>query len=250
MRYTLILITIFLLSFTDFLLPTNTSGHNNEELIMKYEEDITGDGNKETIELKGIRLSTNTDYYREVWIDIESKQQQNWQITYQGGYNPHLDFIDLNNDQVNDIFYQSSSDDQYIKSTYHIHTLKDGQVNEMALPKQNHITSEFIDQFKISIQLSPTTDPITLSIESESDYYIKNGVYNEQGKLLKEKSATLNPSINIEPLLISARNGYGLVTQQNIVDTFNKDDLTTIETFWHFEDNQWTILKSKLDPIH
>src|SRR5690625_1985031 len=80
-----------------------TTATSENKTIATYKEDITGDGQKETIELQGILLSDDSDYYRDIWANITNEHSEKWRISYGSGYQPVIQFIDLNNDGVDNL---------------------------------------------------------------------------------------------------------------------------------------------------
>src|SRR5690625_7583476 len=70
------------------------------------EEDITGDGIREYIILEGYLLSENSNYYTDVWVDIQSSFAQQWKISFPGGYHPILELLDITHDGLVDLIYE------------------------------------------------------------------------------------------------------------------------------------------------
>lgn len=219
------------------------------ELIHTYEEDVTGDGMKETIELKGISLAKGTKYYQDLWIDIKSPYlKQEWKVAYGGGYEPTLKFIDLNNDQTVDLFFQSSNDLEGDYYNVQMHTINIDVIKKIPQPKQWHISGKFKDNFTVDLNIFSKEKPITINIGNKQNEYVQQGIYNEQGKLAKDTSIHIEPISKIEPLLVNKYKGHGIKTTQQI-HGLKTDLLGTVETQWYFENNKWIILQSKWNPV-
>lgn len=73
-------------------------------LIETYQVDVTGDGENDTIELKGKLFAPDAQYYQDIWAEVRASDGKEWKISYGGGYEPKLQFIDLNHDGIKDIF--------------------------------------------------------------------------------------------------------------------------------------------------
>lgn len=245
MKQKLLMISYLMFNIIFYPLSINAN-EDNTSLIATYEEDVNGNGLKEIIKLKGILLSEDQEYYHDVWVDITNQFGEKFKISYEGGYNPRIQFVDLNNDGINDIFFQISKDLLNGVNFYRLHTIKDEKVLEINLPHQENVSGEFSDQFKINIRLSSMMNPTVIDVLDRSEHYIKNYLYNKQGNLLKEKSITLNPWVKHAPLLISAKNGYVLKTYQEVIGAFKNDHIGTIETLWYYEDISWTILQTEI----
>src|SRR5699024_9939467 len=109
----------------------NEEGNKTEPIVIAtHEEDITGDGIKETVELKGVLLSEDSGFFHQVWADITSEHDKEWKISYESGYDPTLTFNDLNHDKVTELIYRSAADDGELNHS-HIHTLKNEKVTEI-----------------------------------------------------------------------------------------------------------------------
>ncbi|PAV27715.1 hypothetical protein CIL05_20410 [Virgibacillus profundi] len=244
---------IFALVFL-FSLNINSAIYAAEEkpepgLIETYESDITGDGQDEIIELKGILFSEDASYYREIWAEITSKHGQQWKITYGGGYEPVLQFVDLNHDNINDIFYQSPTGGSGGLYNYQLNTLANEKLTDIPLPEQRYIKGMFEDNFNVIIQISPDSKPIVMDVKDRKDDYIRLGIYDTEGNLLKPKSVMIDPIAFFEPILISKSKGYGLKSYQQISGAYHADRLGTIETLWYYENNEWIILQTDWVPV-
>lgn len=211
--------------------------------LAAYDEDVTGDSQKESITLKGVLFSRETDYFRDVWVEIRyaNKKQK---IHYKGGYNPDLQFIDLNHDQVNDIFYQSATGGSGGLYNYHLHTLRNGHLKELPLPKQRYVEGQFQDNFKVTVQIVPKQKPYIVNVKDRASDYIQMGIYKKDGKLVKKMSAMVDPIAFYEPVLISKSKGYGLKSYQQISGAYHADQLGTVETVWYYENGSWIILQT------
>lgn len=243
-----------LISLAFFITNLNQTTFANEEgnktepiVIATHEEDITGDGVKETIKLKGVLLSEDSGFFHRVWADITSEHDKEWKISYESGYDPTLTFNDLNHDKVTELIYRSAADDGELNHS-HIHTLKNEKVTEIPLPKQRHVQGNFKDNFKVEVSISPNTKPNVVSVEDRTNDYIQLGIYDEQGDLQKPTSATIEPIASVEPQLISKSKGMGLKSYQPITGASEADELGTIETLWYYEDKDWIILKTEWIP--
>jgi len=234
------------------LIPTVTFAAETDTekaiVIETYQIDLTGDGKKETIELKGKLFSPDAQYYQDIWADIVSSDKTEWKINYGGGYEPKLQFIDLNHDGVQDIFYQSPTGGSGGLYTTDLQTLANAQLKEILLPEQRFITGNFDENFKVTIQIDPNSKPIIMNVKNRSEDYIRLGIYDKNGKLLKPTPLMIDPIAFYEPVEISDSKGYGLKSYQQISGAYHADRLGTIETLWYYEDGNWIILQTDWVP--
>lgn len=235
--------------FTDPAIALKDTQHETS-LIETYQSDVTGDGQNEIIELKGIRLSADTNYYQDVWVEITSNHNKHWKVNYGGGYHPSIQLIDLNKDQTSDIFYQSTAKEGAKSANHQLHTLINGDLNEIAFPEQLYIDGKFTDNFHVSIKLSPDSKPFDMDVKDQAETYERQGIYDKQGKLLKATSVLINPSTAFEPFIISESKGYGLKSYKQVNGGYQNDQLGTVETTWYFENNDWIILQSTWIPVN
>ncbi|WP_042222776.1 hypothetical protein [Oceanobacillus manasiensis] len=217
-------------------------------LIETVEGDLTGDGVNETVNVKGILFSPDASYYREIWSEIIGPNKEEWKISYQGGYEPTVKLIDLNHDGVKDIFYQSATGGSGGLYNYQLNTLANGELTEIPLPEQLYLQGSFKDDFIVSIELTQGSDPILMDVSDRSEDYIRLGLYDENGKLLKPQSVMIDPIAFFEPVLISDSKGYGLKSFQQISGAYHADGLGTVESLWYFEDGKWILLQTEWLP--
>ncbi|WP_052345712.1 hypothetical protein [Paucisalibacillus sp. EB02] len=224
--------------------------NNNSELqvIKTSEEDVTGNGLKEIIELKGVLFSPDSNYYRDIVAVITSSENKVWEIPYMGGYDPSLSFIDLNHDKVNDIFFQSATGGSGGLYQYHLHTLVKNKLSEIPLPEQPFVKGKFLDNFKVEVTISPNMEPNIVDAQTRKDDYIRLGLYSKDGKLLKETSAMIDPIAFFEPIFISKSKGYGLKSYQQVSGAYHADQLGTVEMLWYYDRDKWIILQTKWMP--
>ena len=243
-------VTICILLFSLFLPLTVMANETKQEpiLIETYESDVTGDGQNEVIKLNGILFSPDTKYYRDIWADVTDPEGESWKINYGGGYDPTIQFVDLNHDKINDMLYQSPTGGSGGLYTSFLHTLANDKLVEIPLPEQHYVKGQFEENFTVTIELTPNEKPIVMDVKSRAADYIRLGIYNKEGKLLTPTPLMIDPIAFFEPIKISEDKGYGLKSYQQISGAYHADQLGTIETLWYYENNQWIILQTKWNP--
>jgi len=249
----IIKLKFFAFLFLFLMLPLNAvtaaeDSTSEAKIIETYEEDVTGDGVDEVIKLKGTLFSSDSNYWNHVWAEVASNDDETWEITYEGGYEPNLQFIDLNHDNSKDILYQSATGGSGGLYNYQLNSLSGGELTEIPLPIQDYLTGEFTEQFTVLIQLTPYQEPIHVDVSDRAEDYIRLGIYNENGDLLEATSVMIDPIAFFEPVRISEEKGYGLKSYQQISGAYHADGLGTVESLWYFEDGKWTILQTEWVP--
>lgn len=212
-------------------------------LIKEYTEDITGDGETDSIKLYGILFSPDSKYFKEVYTIITSNEED-WRINYQGGYDPALQFVDLNHDGINDIFYQSATGGSGGLYNSQLDTIAEGRIVNIPLPTQDYVKGHFEDGFNAVIEIFPNKKPIVMNVEQRKEDYIRLGIYDVEGNLLKQTELMVDPIAFFEPVLISDSKGYGLKSYKQISGAYHADQLGVLETIWYYENDKWLILQT------
>ncbi|ASK64402.1 hypothetical protein CFK37_12500 [Virgibacillus phasianinus] len=238
----MVLLPISLQAETKSKTPESTTIHT-------YKEDVTGDDQKETVVLKAIPFSKDSSYYQKIWAVIKDSRSKKWEVQYGGGYEPTLQFYDLNHDDVTDIYYQSPTGGSGGLYSYQLNTLKDEKLTKIELPVQRYVKGKFLENFRVFISLTPGNKPIYVDVKDRTNAYTRLGIYNKNGALLKPASLMIDPIAFYEPVLISKSKGYGLKSYQQISGAYHADQLGTIETLWYFEKGKWIILTTKWVPL-
>src|SRR5699024_1926291 len=105
--------------------------------------DLTGDGQHETILLKGNLLRNNGNYYQDLWVEIKSSHLEKWKIPFVGGYDPTIQLLDLNQDHIKDLFFQNVTNKGDGLYSHHLYSLKNGMIKEIPLPNQSYVKGYF-----------------------------------------------------------------------------------------------------------
>ncbi len=238
---------LFTICMTMFLLLSSyvhaTEQPPSSSFINSFEEDITGDGLREYFKLQGRFLSTDSSYFQDVWLEITSPFSKEWNISFKGGYNPEITLLDLNHDQIFDLFYEVAIDEQDAQYHSQAYTLKDGKVEQIVLPKNNHIKGKYVDDFQIALTLHPNEKPIYIPVTNRQQS-IQQKLYKENGKVLKEQNLVIDSIKQYVPVLISESKGYGIKSIRQVRGFHEEEVIGTIETLWYYDKKDWIILNN------
>lgn len=246
MRYIFSFLSLLQLSLLSCI-PLIIQGEGIEKTsIATFNEDLTNDGYHETIQLNGQLLAPASNYYHQITVDIFHNDAKQWHLKFSGGYDPVIDFLDLNNNGTNDLFYQSKKSDGQAIYDQHLYTLNNYHLQEIPLPKPYDLKGKFLGDFQAQIQISPLghVEPIIVDISRQKQKYIKLGIYNHKGNLQQEKKLTISPAFLYNPVRLSIRNGYGLKSFQKVYGAGETDEIGVIETLWYYENDGWIILQT------
>ncbi len=233
---TLIAFTILL-----FIFPLNSTvaAAIIPETLLEYHHDVTGDGKPEKITLFGIPFDNNSAFFRTLWAVIELRDGTQIKINYEGGYEPRLEFADLNHDGVDDILYSSATGGSGGLYNYALHTVKNSKLQEIPLPAPLQIDGAFQNDFKAVIHIPGIKKPIILDLTSRKADYISSGLYQKNGQLNEPTELMIDPIAFFELVKIKGKKGYGLKGYRQISGAYHADQLGTVEVKWYFEKGKW-----------
>ncbi|MDY0405286.1 hypothetical protein P5G51_007610 [Virgibacillus sp. 179-BFC.A HS] len=244
-KYMKLITSVILLGF--FSMVSSAAAQENElKVIQTYQEDVTGDGMKETVSLKGVLLEENAKFYQELEVEIKSSEGKKWRIPLGGGYNPNLKFIDINHNGTNDIFCLITNDTSKQVYPYQAYTLDNGQLQELPQPSEPFASGNFTDNFIVHLQIDPSQKPLTIDMRAKSNQYIQKGIYNKDGHLLKQPAFIIaNKIAKVKPVFLGKQQGYALKSYQPISGVSKDDYIGTIETLWYFENGSWKNMQTE-----
>lgn len=226
---------ISIIYIANFLLVQLPDYHNTEHVITiaTYDEDITGNGSTEQISLKGILLSEEQSFYRDIWLEITTDDGLTWTISYLNGYDPTIEFITLHNKKGKSIFFSSKNEQ---KENTQLHSIINQKVVEETLPDPVYMAGAFNDNFTIQLSLHDQLDPHIFHITEKESY---EHLYSNEGKLLKEVPIITGHDVTLIPTFISTSKHYGIKSVQEVYNEQTKKIVGSIETLWYFENNRW-----------
>ncbi|MBS4219345.1 hypothetical protein KHA96_13545 [Bacillus sp. FJAT-49711] len=216
--------------------------------ILEYHHDVTGDGIPEKITVYGIPFKDNKDYYQEVWAEINVKGNPKVTINYEGGFEPKLEFADLNHDGVDDILYSSATGGSGGLYNYALHTVKDGKLYELPLPEPIDIESSFENNFQAIMKIQGIHNPIHLDLSSRKADYIRLGLYQKNGVLNEPTELMIDPIALFKIVKIKGKEGYGLKSYRQVSGAYHADGIGTVEVLSYFEDGKWNTIDVQWKP--
>lgn len=224
---------------------TSFAEQNNDRspiLIRSISDDITGDGIIENIELKGILLSSESEYYQKVWAEITNEHGKKWRINYDGGYEPVLTTLKLSPNQ-NSLLYKSTVDKDRDVHNHKLHTVSIDSVKAIDLPHPFTTEANLKDDYTLEVKM-PLEQNLTLALHEEANKLVNMGFYHSNGSV-KSNNVKIKSVSNFEPYLINGMKGAGLKSYQQLM-LDNDVPIATIERVWRFENNEWIVIQNNL----
>ena len=216
----------------------------NEMTINVYKKDVTGDGKKDTITLKAIPFSPDALFLKQIWAEIKTSKGSDIRIDYEGGYEPKIQFVDLNHDGIKDMLYSSATGGSGGLYNMALHTLADNKLVDIGLPEPLTIQAQFEDQYKASITFVDTNQSYTVDLSDRKEDYERLGIYTD-GHLNEPMELMVLPYAFFETAKIFGKQGKGLKGYQQISGAYKADGIGTVTSYWYYEDEKWNLIKIK-----
>jgi hypothetical protein len=213
-----------------------------EMVIHTYNVDVTGDDKKDVIELKGIPYSSDTKFLKEIWAEIKTSEGKQFRIDYEGGYEPKIQFVDLNHDGVKDLLESSATGGSGGLYNTALHTLADDKLVDIGLPDELTIQAQFQDDYKAVIKFTDTNQSYTVDLKDRKKDYDRLGLYID-GKLNEPTELMILPYAFFEPVKIADKKGKGLKATQRISGAYHADAIGDVFSYWYYENNKWNLMK-------
>lgn len=217
------------------------------ETLLTKQVDVTGDAKKDTIYLRGNPYEDGTLFLKEIYLDIAATDGKTYKINLEGGYEPAIHFIDLNNDEVKDIYIGIPTGDSGGISNYFLYTLKDSSVTDLTPPEPLVIESQFKDGYQASLTIQETGQSYSFDLSDRGKDYERMGLYLN-GKLNEPSELMVLPYGTLKPVKVSG-NKYGLKGIQRLSGVFNADSIAYVESTWFFEKGKWILQDVSVEKI-
>ncbi|MGM0839471.1 MAG: hypothetical protein ACQEWE_02010 [Bacillota bacterium] len=216
----------------------------NEMTVNVYKKDVTGDGKKDTITLKAVPFSPDALFLKQIWADIKTSEGSEIRIDYEGGYEPKIQFVDLNHDGIKDMLYSSATGGSGGLYNVALHTLADNKLVDIGLPEPLTIQAQFEDDYQASISFVDTNQSYTVDLRDRKEDYDRLGIYTD-GTLNEPMELMVLPYAFFEPTKIIGKPGKGLKGYQQISGAYKADGIGTATSYWYYENDQWNLIKIK-----
>ncbi|PLR82443.1 hypothetical protein CVD25_13905 [Bacillus canaveralius] len=204
--------------------------------------DVSGDGKKDTIILKGLPFEEGANFQKDVFLEVKASNGKTYEVKLAGGYEPVVDFKDVNHDGVLDMFVSIPSGGSGGLSNYYLYTLKDFKMTDLTVPDPVAITSQFEENYQASITIDKTGKTYRFDLSSRKDDYERLGLYRN-GKLNEPTELMVFP---YSTLKVVESNGTAnrLLGVQRISGAYSADAIAFVESEWSMENGKWILIKT------
>ncbi|MBS8264146.1 hypothetical protein DYI25_06825 [Mesobacillus boroniphilus] len=238
----------FFMSFTAF--TGVYAGESIEKTVTISEDkvDITGDGKKDLIYVKGVPYEEGAQFLKKIFLKIKASNGEIYKIDLEGGYDPTTNYKDLNHDSVKDIFISVPTGGSGGLSNFYLYSLKNFKVANLSVPEPLSVSSQFQDGYKASINIEETGQSYSFDLSDRKEEYDRLGLYQD-GKLNEPTELMVLPFGRLKPMKVK-NDLYGLKGSQRINGAYNADGIANIESTWLYENGKWQLQNAKVKSLN
>lgn len=217
------------------------------EILSENKVDVTGNGQEDTVLIKGERFEEGANYFKNLYVVIDASNGKKYKIDLEGGYDPTIEFADLNGDGVKDLFITVPTGGSGGLSNYYLYTLKDFVLTDITVPSPLVIQSQFLDGYKAKITIEETKKTYKFNLKDRAKDYERLGLYNN-GKLNEPTELMVDPFglLTVTPV---KGNKLGLKGVQRISGAYHADGIADVESTWFYQKGQWKLLDTKVKKL-
>ncbi|WP_102275621.1 hypothetical protein [Cytobacillus massiliigabonensis] len=222
------------------------AGENKNKWITvsKNENDITGDGKEDIIEIKGIPYEEGQEYLKEMKLLIAASNGKEYEAKLEGGIRPGVQFVDLNHDEVKDILVSVETGGSGGLSNSYLYTLKEFQLTDLTVPDPLVINGQFHNGYKASIMIQETGKSVTFDLRNRGADYEKSGLFLN-GKLSEPTELMVDGYSALKPAAVDGKKN-GLIGVQAISGANHTDWIANVESTWIYESGKWIVKDTKI----
>jgi len=208
------------------------------------EGDVTGDGTSDTVYVIGHKREANSAYMDSIKVFVENGADQSRTevaLDKLAGYEAQVVLRDFTGDQIPDALITVATGGNGGMYLNRVVTFT-GEPTVLFSDKDdqgNFVSGQFIDGYKAEIR-SATGPTVTIDTSARKDDYLRLGIYDQTGKLIKPTKLMISPSFGkLEPVDVNHDGIYELQGSQRISGAYRADGLATVETVLAYTDGSW-----------
>ena len=244
-----------LITFSAFFFMSLTAltgvyaGESKEKTVTISEDkvDITGDGKKDLVYVKGVPFEEGAQYLKRIYLKIRASDGEIYKIDLEAGYDPTTIYKDMNHDSVKDILISVPTGGSGGLSNFYLYSLKDFQVTDLTVPETLAVSSQFEDDYKASISIEETGQSYSFDLSDRKEEYERLGLYQD-GKLNEPTELMVLPFGTLKPIKLK-NDRYGLKGSQRINGAYNADGIANLESTWLYENGKWQVISAEVKEL-
>ncbi|MUV39265.1 hypothetical protein JNUCC1_03138 [Lentibacillus sp. JNUCC-1] len=224
-----------------------TSPSESVDLHTFY-EDVSGDGLKEQISLKGYPLKGDSQFVHDIALYVTNEQTEQY-VHIGSGYYPEVTAIQIAEDSAPVIFIQmqSSTENDALKRSS-LYTIKNKKIKPLDLPELDYLKTDLKAPFTLTFQTAPYERQISADL---SDHKYKETIFTSSGKIKDDHELWIHD--NTEYNVLSLGNKPDVMLEgETPIKASNKQGplIGYVKTLWKYtEENEWlNVYKTWVTP--
>lgn len=220
---------------------------NTVILDYKY-EDINGDNIKDDVILIGNKEDKRSSWSNKISLIIKYGKEKKYhnisigKIDY--GYNGRLFLGDFNGDKISDVFI--SLDSQQNNRFYSLISFKGNKTKYLFNQEKFSLGIDFDiyykDFFKVNILDKKYNSMFIEDMTSKKNIYIKEMIYNSEGKILKETKGFQEGFAELKPVDIDKDGIYELEGKQMLNGICAQDNIGCAKSLWKYNKSKMELM--------
>lgn len=217
-------------------------------------KDINGDRIDDTILLTGVKMDPEDAYAFDMSIVIKDGKtnkfyKKDW--TFEGndgkthgnaGRMPKLFVGDFTGDEIGDVMVTAPTGGNGGFVNHMIMTFNENKPSIIFSNKENEglkITGKYMDDFKVEIKNESLDKTHILDISMNKEKYIKNDLYNKDGKLLSDQDVYVTNYFSLVPIDKDMDGTFELLGRQDISNGYAGSHIGYFDTVQSYKDGKW-----------
>ena len=249
LKYYLIgVLLVVIVPYTVQLGLANVKANNQLEQINVEHMDVTGDKKPDTLILSGEKYEDDSEFYRALYLDVQTSNGPTYHIPLQEGYGPIIDYVDLNNDKVLDVFITIDSGGSGGIQYYHGFSFKKGEMKDLGTPPTPTIYGQFLNGYKAEIKVENNKNSVIIDLENKKNEYNKLGLY--MNGRLSEPTELMVDEYSDMKIRKNNKNKTILIGTQLVSGAYHADGIAIVESTWVWMRNKWSLVKTEVKPLN
>lgn len=236
-------------------MPNSFYGEGTYTLDYKF-GDVNGDKLLDKVYLTGEKAFPKENFSENITLAIKyglSKKIQKVPLKNAAGYNSEIFLGNFTSNQKKDILISIDSGGSGGYILAYLYAINNDTpvllLDADSFNENSSYSAVFINNFKVLVSSSNKKIQFTIDLESKKNMYIEAGVYNADGKLLKETYGEVLGLGALLPLVSNYNGLYELIAYQRIIGIYNADNLGTLITYLKWNGNTITADRVQLSIL-
>lgn len=241
MFVTVVYFIMSMISITSILAKENVP--KEKQMISKYEVDVTGDGTKDNVIVKGKLMEKTAQFYEELVVEIYTEDEEDandvYTIELESGYRPTITFNDITGDKIADMYISVPITDSGDITQQHLYTMAASKLTDLAIPQPLTVNSQLNNDLTASISVADNKKTYKLDLSHRKQIYEQAGLYHN-GKLNAPTELIIDPHGSHQIIPIDHEQ-YGLLSIYNVSDVTEDGIVAQLVTTWEWTKGEWVL---------